>query len=155
MAVVLMVDADEHGRARLAESRPLRQRQGEAEELNGGSLALGARVLSRRIGDAGNALASRAQKHMMFDAPEPRQRLVALPWIVDLEHHCGHELITLWNERIVGSKLVGDLCLAPALDMEHLVNLEPHRGEVLEIERAKRADFDTPMALQLADAPAV
>jgi len=72
--------------------------------------------------------------------------------LVDLEHHRGDQLAALRDERIVGAQLVLDLLLAALFDVEHLMDLMPHRRIILEIEGGERADLDTARPLHLGHA---
>ena len=107
------------------------------------------------IGDAGDALAADGEEHVVLDLAEPGQRAVALRRVFDLEHHRGDQLVAFGDQRVVGVELVLDLRLAAALDVQHLLHLQPHRVEALEIEGAIGPDIDAARALRLADAAAM
>ena len=62
--------------------------------------------------------------------------------VVDLEHDRRDELAALRDQRVIGRQLVCDLRLAALLDVQHLLDLLPHRLEILEIEGGERADLD-------------
>jgi len=104
---------------------------------------------------AANLLAGEGQVHLVLDAAQPVQQLVALHRILDLEHHRRDQFAALGDERVVGGELVHDLRLAAALDRQHLVHLVPHGVEILEIECRMRADLDAAVLLERADALAV
>ena len=75
--------------------------------------------------------------------PPSRAEHVGAPRrIVDLEHDRGDQLGALRDQRVVGRQLVGDLRLAALLDVQHLLDLLPHRLVILEIECRERADLD-------------
>jgi len=100
----------------------------------------------------GDALATYLDEHLLFDPAKRRQHARAAHRILDLDHHCGDQFLALGDERIVGFELIGDLLLAALLDVEHLVDLMPHRVVILEIEGDERSDLDAAVAFQLGDA---
>src|SRR3546814_15285533 len=57
--------------------------------------------------------------------------------ILDLKHHGGHQLGALRDQGIIGGQLVGNLFSAAAFGQQHLLHLEQHGVEILEIEGAR------------------
>src|SRR5438045_9457363 len=149
MAVVRVIEADDHLRAWLLEGRDLRRREREPDELHRRGLAVGVGVFPCRVGFAADLLAGGFDKGAILDAAEPGEGRGAESRVVDLEHHRRDKLATLRNQRVVGLEFIRDLRIATLLAVEHLLDLLPHRREILEIEGRERTDFDPPPAFQL------
>src|SRR5437763_8792021 len=153
MAVIGMIEAEENLRAAVAERRDLRLAQTEMHELHRGSLVvLAARILAVALGRAADLLAGDAEQHVVLDAAEALERGLAAGLVVDLDHDGGDQLVAPGDERVIRPELVRDLLLPAFLDVEHLVDLMPHRRIALEIERREGSDLDTARALHRRDA---
>ena len=96
-------------------------------------------------------IAADLHEDRFLDPAQGQQHRVAALFILDFQHHGGDQFLALRDQRIVGGQLVRDLRLAARLDVQHLLNLLPHRREILEIEGREWADLDAPLPLQLAD----
>lgn len=128
----------------------------EADELHRGGLALRAGIFTGRVRFAADAEPSGFDERAVFDAAELHQSPGAALRVVDFEHHRRVELAALRDQRVVGRQLVGDLVVAAFLDIEHLVDMAPHRREILEIECRERPDLEAAALFQLGDlAPAL
>ena len=93
------------------------------------------------------ALGPDLQEEAVLDAAQAGQRGLAADRILDLEHHRGDQLGALRDQRIVGRQLVGDLRRPAALGQQHLLDLEEHGVEALEIDRAVRPQLHPAQAL--------
>ena len=116
------------------------------------ALPSGGRVLPVGIWQAHDGLAAEGQLHDPFDAAQPGQHRAAADRVVDFDHHRGDKLAALWDQRVIGRDLVGDLLLPALFDEEHLVNLMQHRVVIFEIEGDEGPDLDPAQALHLAHA---
>src|SRR5258708_32642231 len=119
MAVIRMIEAEKDIGVLGAEAGALRRGEAEMTDLHGrGLVALAARVLAVAFRDAANLLAADAQNHVQLDAAEPFERGLAAFLVVNFEHHCGDELVSLGYQWIIGAQLIVDLRLAALLDVQ-------------------------------------
>ncbi len=84
--------------------------------------------------------------------PRPASTRARRSGIVDLDHEGGDQLAPFRDQRIIGRELVGELRGAAALDVQHLLHLQPHGVEALEVEGHEGADFDAARPLERGDA---
>src|SRR5258708_39412556 len=119
MAVMRMIEAKKDMGVLRTEAGALRRGEAEMNELPGrGFVVLAACVLAVAFRDAANLLAADAQNHVLLDAAEPFERGLAAFLVVDFEHHCSDELVSLGYQRIIGAQLIVDLRLAALLDVQ-------------------------------------
>ena len=145
-----MVEPDDDLRARRLEPRNQVGGESKVEELHRRGLALCAGVFARRIGLAAHSMPVDIDTGVVFDPTDAQQLGAALHRIVDLEHHRGDQIGPLRHQRAVGFELLLELSVAALLDIEHLLDLMPHRFEILEKDDRVRADFDLAPTFQLA-----
>ena len=151
-----MIEADEDARSRCLERGDLFRGEAKADELHRGGLALRAGVFTGRVRLAADAEPGGFDERAVFDAAELHQSPGAALRVIDFEHHRRVELAALRDQRVVGRQFVDDLFVAAFLDIEHLVDLAPHRREILEIECRERPDLEAAALFQLGDlAPAL
>ena len=93
------------------------------------------------------ALAAELEEEVVLDPAQLAQHAGAADRIVDLEHQGGDQLRALRDQRVVGGQFVGQLLVAALLDQQHLLDLEQHGLEALEIDGALGAERDPAQAL--------
>ena len=66
----------------------------------------------------------------------------SVPRFVDLEHHRGDQIGPLRHQRAVGFELLLKLSVAALLDIEHLLDLMPHRFEITTDDLGNQVRID-------------
>src|SRR6516164_9635938 len=151
MSIIRMVEADDDLRPRRLEPRNQVEGESKFEELHRRGLALRAGVFARRIGLATHPLPVDIDVGVVFDPAEAHQLRATAHRIVDLEHYRGDQFGPLRDQRTVGFELLFELSVAALLDIEHLLDLMPHRLEILQMYDRDRADFNLALTLHLTE----
>src|SRR5690606_17333608 len=149
MSIALMGEADDHAAARLAEKLDLFWSKVEMDELDGRGLPVRGGAIHIFFRLAQDPMIPQFHKSRLLYSTEAGQEGCAAHWIIDFEHHRRAELLPLRHQRIVGRQLVRDLLFPAAFDVEHLVDLGPHRVVVFKVEGANGPNLQATMALLL------